>query len=315
MKSKVIIKSYERVSEDGHEYIFWMTSEQLAGIDSRVYFVLNDSAKNWSLERRGGYSTELLKGNLVAVAYRYSDCSFLINNIDCIDNDIEKFKEQHEHYIYADGESILFPSLGILYSVSPFREGWEAPRPEVFNKEIVVFSKERLEFYRNLSHVLILQPFEGVIIAGGSQIRFAMTQEQVEALWGKPDYIWNEINGAHAHIIEYYFNKGVRLRYTKSDKGNANILLSGVSIIERDGWQIEINGIRIFQDMKLEEMKSKYKHINSKKQTATVFPTLGIMAVGCGEKKNNRKGADGKYVELIPNDRVNSISRFIDMYD
>ena len=308
MSGEIKIQSYENVSVKGNVFTFGDSSEQLATVDKRVFHTLSDVANGWVLERRGGYSTELVDGKLVAVALP-------ISNFDSISaggadfSDIEKLKAKYEHYVYADGESVLFPKLGVAYLVTPFCTGFEAPRPGVFNKEAVAFSEERLAHYRNLSRVLALNPMQSVSIAGGVPISFGMTQEQVQKCWGEAPLVWDELGGAHRQLKEYRFDRGVGLCY-KENKGA--VILDQISIIERDGWQVEVDGIRIFQDDKLEQMKAKYEFIESKKKKAVGFPTLGILTVGCGEKKNGGKGADGKYVTL---DGAGHDFQFINVYD
>ena len=317
---KLVIKSYKGATNYRGEFTFGMTSEQLADVDKTVYWLLSDAAKSWKQERRGGYSTELVNGKLVALLFRASEwlatekqmerVSVEIDGIEY--SDINDLKEKFEHFLYANGESILFPALGVLYSVTPLRDGWEAPRPGVFNEEIIAFSKDRLEHYRNASQVLTVQPFDGVNISGGNHIKFGMTQTQVELQWGKPELVWDELNGSHNYLVEYRYDRGLKLFYKDI---NGNVQLESVDVIERDGWQVEVSGIRLFQDANLEQMKSKYQHIDSKKGKATAFPELGILAVGCGAKKNNGKGADGKYVKSLLQERFDSYTEFIAIFD
>jgi hypothetical protein len=316
---EIIIAPYESVGERGKVFTFGMNSAQLAEIDKQVYYKLRDSARDWTLERRGGYSTELVGGKLVAAAFRL-DPSYnhiMVGDADFSDREkIERLKTRYEHTVYADGESVLFPTLGVLYSVTPFREGFEAPRAGVFNVEIIAFSQDRLQNYQNASRVLTLQPLVGVNIAVGKEIRFGMTRAQVKGLWGEEELLWDERNGAHGHVAEYRFERGLQLRYRPYDvveKPNNASPLYQITVIERNGWQVEVDGIRIFNDDKLAQMKAKYEFANSKKGKATVFPTLGILAIGCGEKKNSGKGADGKYVILGVERSINN--RFIDIYD
>jgi len=67
-----------------------------------------------------------------------------------------------------------------------------------------------------------------------------------------------------------------------------------IDVIEKNGWQVEVKDVRIFEDDKLIRMKKDHKFIESKKQKAVAFPDLGIFTVGCGEKKNTGKGAEGR---------------------
>jgi hypothetical protein len=314
-KSEVVIQPYESVTDGGNKFVFGMTSAELAGVDKRVYHVLRDCAGGWALERRGGYGTELVDGKLAAVAFPLSNCDSVTAGGEDFSNieSIERLKSRYEHYVYADGESVLFPALGAAYLVTPFREGWEAPRPGVFNREAVAFARERLTHYRNLSRVLTPDPLKGVNIAGGTPIAFGMTREQVAEAWGEPELLWDESGGAHEHIVEYRFARGIWLCY----RNGKNWPLHSISVTERDGWQVEAEGIRIFQDDKLAQMKEKYAFIESKKKKAVAFPSLGLLTVGCGEKKNSGKGADGKYTVLYGRKAVEGSSafRFIDVYD
>jgi hypothetical protein len=318
MANEIIIVPYQSAGENGKIFTFGMSSRQLAKADKQVFEIRQDTARGWTLERRGGYSTELLDGKLVAVAFNHDSPHnhIMAGEIDFSTPDaVESLKSQYDHHIYVDGESVLFPALGVLFSVTPFQEGFEPFRPGVFNREIVAFSQDRLAHYQNASRVLSLLPLKGVHIAGGTPLQFGMTRTQVKALWGEEEYLWGNF-GSHKHIVEY--RNGLKLRYhniSVSEEYHEDMPLYDIQVTERDGWQIEVEGIHVFQDDKLTQMKAKYEHIDSKKQKATVFPSLGIMAVGCGEKKNNAKGAEGKYVCLYHPEAFQLSGRFIDTYE
>jgi hypothetical protein len=310
---------YKSINEDDKSFEFGMSQKQVAAQDAKIYEVKEDNTCDWILERRGGYSTEFVNGKLVAVAFRIDPGynSFKVDKIDISDKDgVEKLKRKHEHYIFSNGESVLFPTLGFLVSVTPFCDGWD-PRPGVFNKEIIAFSKERLEYYRLKSQVISLQPLKGISIAGENKTPFAIPPKQVHGILGKPEYSWKNY-GSHNHIVEYYFNHGFCLRYRKyeaSYRYSENMPLHSIEVMEKNGWQVEADGIFIFNDDKLAQMKSKYKYIESKKKKAVAFPTLGIFTLGCGEKKNSGKGAEGKAIFLYNKEAMDSKIPFIDMWD
>lgn len=311
---------YHSMSEDERVFEFGMTPQQVANLDSKIYEIKEDTVRNWRLERRGGYNTEFIDDKLIAVGFRIDPSfnSFEIDNVDITNKEgIEELKAKYEHYVYADGESTLFPKLGLLVSITPFCDGWSSPRPGVFNREIVAFSKELLDYYRYKSQVLILDPMKGVSIAGDDYIEFRMRPEEIHNLWKTPEYTWKNY-GSHQHIIEYYFNHGVELKYRDyevSYKYSEDMPLYDIELIESNGWQVEVDGIRIFQDDKLIQMKEKYEYIESKKKKAVAFPTLGIFTMGCGDKKNNRKGAEGKVIYLCNEESIKSFIRYIDMWD
>jgi hypothetical protein len=322
MSHEIIIAPYQGANEGGRAFTFGMTSAQLSKVDKRVFHVLQNHSLDWTLERRSGYSTELVAGKLVSVNCRFdpSHNHIVVDGEDFSSLDaIERAKSTHDHYLYADGESVLFPELGVLYSVTPFREGFEAPRPGVLSKEVIAFSKERLEHYRNASRVLTVQPLAGIRIAGGTPIRFDMTRTQVRELWGTEELLWDEEAGAHREIQEYRFAQGLSLTYRRHDSpadgkplGERSPLYCA-TVMERNGWQVEVEGIRIFQDDNLARMTETYEHIDSKKGKATAFPSLGILTVGCGKKKNTSKGAGGKYVIVSGAAFINRC--FVDIWD
>lgn len=315
-----IINPYQSISEDDKVFEFGMTLEQVSNIDSKIFEIKKDNKNNWVLERRGGYSTEFINGKLVAVAFRI-DPGYHNYQVEGIDfsgiKEIEELQSKYEHYVFSNGESILFPSLGFLVSVTPFCDGWENPRPGVFNREIIAFSKERLHYYRHQSQIINLLPQKGVSLAGSELIEFGMLPKAVCHILGEPEYSWKNF-GSHKHIIDYYFNRGIRLKYrdySVSYKYSNDMPLYTIEILENNRWQVEIDGIYLFKDDKLASMKSKYEYIESKKKKAVAFPSLGIFTLGCGDKKNGGKGAEGKVIYLCRHDVLNSFIRHIDLWD
>lgn len=260
MSSEAKIHPYGGVINNEKKFMFGMTSAQLIGLDKKVFLTLRNNISGWTLERRSGYSIELVNDKMVAMALPLSNYnSIMVDDVDCSSLEkLEQLKGQYEHYIYSDGVSVLFPALGIVYLVTPFREGWETPRPNVFDKDLIAFSKERLAHYRSLSKVLTLAPLRGVSIAGGTPITFGMTQTQAQESWGEPELVWDESNGAHSTIKEYRFDRGVEFCYEYPMIKNKPVLhrdknapLHQMFVVENKGWQIEVDGIRIFQDNKL----------------------------------------------------------------
>lgn len=315
-----LIKPYHSISEDDNVFEFGMTLEQVSSIDSKIFEIRNNSKNGWVLERRGGYSTEFINGKLVAVAFRI-DPGYNAYQVEGINfsgtEDLDQLQSKYEHYIFSNRESILFPTLGLLVSITPFCDGWENPRPGVFNREIIAFSKERLDHYRRQSQVINLHPQKGVSLAGSELVQFGMLPKDVCRILGEPDYSWKNF-GSHKHIIDYYFERGLSFKYRDyavSYKYSDDMPLYTVEVLENNGWQVEIDGIYIFKDDKLANMKSKYDYVESKKKKAVAFPSLGIFTIGCGDKKNTGKGADGKIVFLCRHDILKSFTRFIDMWD
>jgi|GEM_PF-5754853 len=315
-----IILPYQSISEDDKVYEFGMSPQQVAAVDKRVFEIKEDINSQWVLERRSGYSTEFVGGKLAAVAFNISPNHnrFEVSGVDISDKDgIEQLKREYEHLVFADRESVLFPTLGFAVHIHPFCDGWSDPRPGVFNREIVAFSRERLEYYRNQAHVVSLQSGKGVCISGDKYIQFAMTPAEIHNILGTPEYTWKN-SGSHKHIVEYYFNRALTLRYRDYEVSydyREDMPLYAVEIMEKDGWEIEVDGVYLFADDKLEQMKSKYEYIESKKKKAVDFTKLGIFTLGCGEKKNNGKGADGKVVFLYNRKVMDSYAYKIDMWD
>ncbi|MDR1315240.1 MAG: hypothetical protein LBK13_00075 [Spirochaetales bacterium] len=62
-------------------------------------------------------------------------------------------------------------------------------------------------------------------------------------------------------------------------------------------------------------MKSQYKYIESKKKKALACPAFGVFVLGCGEKKNNARDADGKVIMLCGRKTIGYYTWNIDMWD
>lgn len=296
MSARVRIVPYESVDEDGKAVTFGMTQDQLDDLNWRVYSTLRDNTCDWSMQRRAGIGMEFVAGQLVAVRVRLdpSGNRIQVAGDDCSSIEaIDKLRSGYEHHVFSDGLSVLFPALGILYSVGPFRSGFEAPRPGVVEKEVVAFSQDRLEHYRNASRVLTLEPLSGVSVAGGKAIQFGMTRAEIRSQWGEEELLWDD-SGVSGMITEYRFSRGLSLTYGRetSQTGGSrrDYHLRDVSVMEREGWQVDVGGVRVFQDERLTQMTDVYEHIDSKDGKLTLFPGLGLLAVGCGDKKNRGEG-------------------------
>jgi hypothetical protein len=119
----------------------------------------------------------------------------------------------------------------------------------------------------------------GMIRIGGSRISFALTPEKAHKILGQPDRSRYTVD-SNQQLEEQYFNRGFLLRY-----GDTDMSLDEIMVMERNGWNIEIDGIQIFADEALSKMKAKYKCVESKNKKAAAFPTLGVFAVG-GDPNN-----------------------------
>ena len=319
MKHLHTICPYVSVEKDESIFAFGMSPQEVAAVDAKIFEIKEDAANRWVLERRGGYSTEFVDGKLAAVALRIDPGhnGFTVGGVDISDADgVMRLRNQYEHCVFADGESVLFPSLGVLVSITPFCDGWDMPRPGVFNREIVAFAKNRLAHYYGKANVIGLRPLEGITV-GGKCVQFAVPPQEVHAVLGAPPYTWKNY-GSHKHIVEYYGGRGFRLNYRHyavSYQYDEAMPLHMVQVIEADGWQVEIDGICVFEDDKLTEMRARYEHVVSKKGKAVAFPTLGIFSIGCGEKKNNRNGGEGKVLYLGNAEALASWIGRIDMWD
>ena len=88
--------------------------------------------------------------------------------------------------------------------------------------------------------------------------------------------------------MEYYFGRGFTLRYRDykaSYQYREDMPLRTVEVMKKNGWQVMVDGVSVFADDKLTQIKSQYEHIESKKKKAVDFPTIGVFTIGCGEKK------------------------------
>jgi len=311
---------YKSVTEDNKKFEFGMTPQQVAAVDPNIFAVKENNLSGIISERRGGYSTDFINDKLTSLSFRIDPGhnKFEVEGIDISDTEgIDRLKAGHENYGFSDGKSILFPSLGIMWSISPFCEGWNDPRPGVFNNEIVVFSKEMIDHHRRRTRVIDLDPLKGISIAGSDHVEFTMSRGEIHKALGSPEYVWKDY-GAHKHIVDYYFDRGFCITYNDLDgsrKYHENMPLYTIDVIEKNGWQVEVNGVRIFEDDKLIRMKKDHEFIESKKQKAVAFPDLGIFTVGCGEKKNTGKGAEGKTIMLCNKKTMPHFTKFIDMWD
>ena len=319
MSRNHIIQPYKSISEDDKIFKLGMSQQEVGFLDSKIFEIKEDNNCNWLLERRGGYSTEFIAGKLVAVAFRIDPGynRFEINGIDISDAEgVETLKKQHENYVFSNNESVLFPTLGLLISVTPFCDGW-TPRPNVFNREIIAFSKERLKFYCQNIHVIKAISSKETGITGIGNLKYKTPPKTNHSILGLPEYTWKNY-GSHKHIVEYYFGGGFTLRYRgyeASYQYHEDMPLYTVEIFQRNGWKVDIDGISIFDDDKLLKMKERYRYVESKKKKAVAFPEQGIFTIGCGEKKNTAKGGEGKTVFLCNSDVINNYIKYIDMWD
>lgn len=179
-----------------------------------------------------------------------------------------------------------------------------------------ISSYKSVNEYGEANVVSITSGLETVDI-GGSLLQFGMTPDTVHRRLGKPDCTQDNF-GFCKHITECYCNNGFILRYCNSEASYpdcSEMALYEVMIAEKNGWHVEVNGIYLFDDEKLSQMKSQYFYTESKKKTAVAFPTLGILTVGCGEKENDAHTEKGKLIFFCNSEAMRFYISKISMWD
>jgi hypothetical protein len=167
------------------------------------------------------------------------------------------------------------------------------------------------------SNLISIAPKLGAVNIGGSLLHLEMTPENVHRILGKPDCTRDNF-GSCKHIAERYRNEGFILRYWNfetSYPGHNEMGLYEVMVSEKNGWQVEVDGINLFDDEKLSQMKAQYLYTESKRKTAVAFPTLGILTVGCGEKENDAHTEKGKLVFFCNSEVMRFYISKINMWD
>jgi hypothetical protein len=167
--------------------------------------------------------------------------------------------------------------------------------------------------------ILSIIPNLGVINVSEKLLRLKMTPETVHLVLGKPERTLSNM-GPCKHLTEHYFNRGLTLRYwnvveESSYLRNSEMGLYEIMITERNGWQVEIDGVSLFDDNKLQQMKSKFKYTESKRKMAVAFPTLGILTVGCVEKETGYGNAKEKRAFFCDKEAMRYYIYKINMWD
>jgi hypothetical protein len=119
-------------------------------------------------------------------------------------------------------------------------------------------------------------------------------------------------------VEEYYFNRGLLFRYGDlgvSPEPRRDMPLYEIVIMEKGGWTAEVDGISVFADDKLSQMKENYKYVESKHGNAVVFPTLGVLAVGFGEWDGYEVDAQDKTVFLGDKETIRFYISTIEMWE
>jgi hypothetical protein len=178
-------------------------------------------------------------------------------------------------------------------------------------------AKMRRERLAHERPVIAVSSKRGTVSVGEYALNFAMSQEKVHRLLGRPDRSRNNL-GSFNHVDEVYFERGFTLRYAGLEQpysGCGDALLSEIIVMEKNGWRVEVDGVPVFDDAGLAEMKTKYKHTESRSRRATAFPALGLFTVGCGGKPCSGTGAKGKMAAICSNEVMRSYISTIAMWD
>lgn len=322
MSNEYIIKPYIGASIKKKEVQFGMSKDQIKKA-AFIYTSHYNATINDEMLALTGYNICLHDNLLQEIVFRfsmkdgkpYNIISVDGNDVSCFDS-VEKLKTRYSSFLSRDRQRTLFPELGILVATEPFME-LLTPRKGVFWNNVIAFSKERLLKQRTALQILTLHPFAGVSFAGSELIQFGMTPQEITHMFGAAEHLFEDY-AIMKEIVEIRYGQGVELRYKNRitkyshDEYNSEMPLSDICINEKHNWEVEIEGIRLFEDDKLSQMKSKYEYIDSPKGKATIFPTLGLTVCGCGEKKDK---VNGKYASVFAQADVDSKTSGLYIYD
>lgn len=323
MSNEYMIKPYIGVSMDEQNFQFGMSKSQVEKTALTIYKSHFNTIMRDEMLELAGYNM-FLHDNLVQEfvlrfsmkdGKPYNIISVAGKDVSCFDS-VEEIKKNYLSFPSKDRQRILFPELGIVIATEPYME-LLTKRKGVFWNNVIAFSKERLLKQQTALHVLTLHPLAGVSFGGSEMITYGMTQDEIDRILGVPEHIFKDYS-IMKQIVEIRYGQGVELRYTNRitkyslDEFSEQMPLSDICINEKYNWEVEVEGIRLFEDDKLSQMKNKYDYIDSPKGKATIFPTLGLTACGCGEKKDR---INGKYVRLFGSADVDSNTRCLNIYD
>lgn len=232
---------------------------------------------------------------------------------------LEQLKELYEYIISADGLRVLFPELGLIWIDQSTRKGKE-------KRTLTFFAKEFLTDIRKSMGVVTIVPYKGITY-GSELLEFGKTRDEIIEIDGEAQTIKIDVY-IQGNIVEHRGGE-IQLRYKtlddidyyeiKDDEEKEAVLLqkavlANVTIFEKFGYKVVLEGIDIFSSEGLSKLKEKYEFIDSKSKRSTLFPQLGACVVGCGEKKNNRAGGEGKYVMLYSKAHELTIDSFMCIY-
>ncbi|MGF6907910.1 hypothetical protein [Fusobacterium sp. PH5-44] len=194
-----------------------------------------------------------------------------------------------------------FPELGIL--MSDRRELTIGIQEEV-NKIVNTILK-----YPKTYKIL---PYEGYINSANRTISLGTSVKEVDKIDGLPKTLSLDANVMKQ--TKQVRDEGIRLYFKHNELDSFDdAQLEEVIFLERDSSIVFLDNIEIFLDKKLEKLKSKYEYKDSEKKMSTLFPTLGLYITGCGEKKNNKEGAEGKLVTVFSKNRLLMYERRLKM--
>lgn len=323
MSNEYRIKPYTGVSITENVFEFGMSDNQVKNMDLTIYNSYLNAETRCERIEHGGYHMFFYDDLLEELVLRFSmkdGKPFNIISVDDMDvscfDSVEELKKKHLCFLSRDRNRTLFPELGIVAATEPFMEHLSI-RKGAFWNTVTAFSKERLLSQQTALHVLRLHPLMGVSFAGSEIIKYGMTQEEVDLILGMAEHVFRDFS-IMKHIVEIRYGQGIEFRYTNritkdsKDEYDPQMPLSEITINEKHNWEVEIEGIRLFEDDKLSQMKCKYEHIDSPKGKATIFPTLGLTVCGCGEKKDR---VNGKYAVVFEEADVDSKIRGLYLHD
>jgi hypothetical protein len=141
------------------------------------------------------------------------------------------------------------------------------------------------------SRVVSILPQTGAVELGESKLFLGMTPESVHRIFMKPETTLCNF-GSHKHISERHFDRALTLQYW--DMETLDPTLRGMTLYEfvvqnRNGWQVKVDGMSLFDDKALRRVKMKYRHMESRERSAVAFPTLGILVINCHQEENGEQ--------------------------
>lgn len=289
----IILKPYEGYSYNNIDYRFGSVFSSKK--NEPVYKLELDNACDEFIESYSGKRLHVYRNGLLAYVKFPGDQS--INDITVggesisDDNGIRRIKDKYEAIESNDKLKTIIPELGLYIEES-------IQSNKKIKRSIILFSKFSYGYFSKLVKVIIIYPYRGYTNIF-STIDFNMNPEEIEKIDGKSAK--TIIDYQILKDIQEYRTEDIQLNFIKY--GN-NTVFKSILVMEKNKIKVILNQLSIFEEGDHIKLKKSYNFEDSNNKKLTLFPQLGILTCGCGEKKNK---VEGKYLFAFP-------MRFLDFY-